>query len=181
MSEHDTVTGLADRLAIQDLVVQYAKARDTTDPDLYRQIFTEDAVIQLEGGPVLSNGLEAILAKVASDQTRFNPDSARGVNSYAIMRHEVGNVTITVSGDSASSDYYINTLAYNEAAKRPEILACGRNEDEYVRRGGRWRISRSTMIFGWANEELGKALQVGPYTPPEYLPPTAGTTDVEGA
>lgn len=162
MSEHDTVTGLADRLAIQDLVVQYAKARDTTDPDLYRRIFTEDAVVQLDNGLVLTNGLEDILAKVVSDQTRFNPDK-----SYAIMRHEVGNVTVTLSGDSASSDYYINTLAYNEATKRPEILACGRNEDEYVRRGGRWWISRSTLIFGWDNEELGKALQVGPYTPPK--------------
>ncbi|HTR91274.1 MAG TPA: nuclear transport factor 2 family protein [Trebonia sp.] len=73
-----------------------------------------------------------------------------------------------ISGETARSDYYIDTLAFNEAAKRPEIIATGRNEDEYRRSGGRWQITRSTLIFGWEHEEMGRALQVGPHTPTEY-------------
>jgi hypothetical protein len=169
MTEHERrIADLADRMAIHDLVVRYAKARDTTDPDLYRQIFAEDAVIALGTGKVMSSNLEEIVAKSVSDQVRFNPNKQPGVTSYAIMRHDVSNISITISGDTAESDYYVNTLAYNDAAKRPEIISAARNEDEYARRDGRWWITRSTLIFGWENEEMGKALKVGPYTPPEY-------------
>jgi hypothetical protein len=169
VTEPDAVLAqLVDRLAIEDLVVQYAKARDTTDPDLYRRIFAPDASIGLPDGLVLSDGLDQILEKVAGDQVRFNPAKRPSETSYAIMRHEVSNVAVTLTGDTARSDYYVDTLAYNETAKRPEIVACTRNEDDYVRRDGRWWIIRSTLIFGWENEEMGEALKVGPYTPPEY-------------
>lgn len=177
MSEQDKlIAHIADRLAIQDLVVKYAKARDTTDPDLYREIFAHDAAIAvkdqafapLANGKVMSANLDEILLKVRSDQGRFNPGKQPGVTSYGILRHEVSNLTITISGDTARSDYYIDTLAYNEKEKRPEIMAAARNEDDYRRRDGRWWITRSTLIFGWSNEEMGKALKVGPYTPPEY-------------
>ncbi len=167
-AQDEPVANIADRIAIQDLVVSYAKARDTTDPDAYRQIFAEDAVIALADGKVMSKDLDEILAKVAGDQVRFNPGWQPGMTSYGIMRHEVCNVSITVSGDCARSDYYVNTLAYNEAEKRPEIISVARNEDEYRRRAGRWWITKSTLIFGWENEAMGKALRVGPYTPPEY-------------
>lgn len=169
LSDQSIIAGLADRIAIQDLVVKYAKARDTTDPDLYRQIFAVDAVIALANGKVMSKDLAEILAKVSSDQVRFNPGrNPDGPASYGIMRHEVSNVSVTIDGDSARSDYYVDTLAYNVAEKRPEIISAARNEDEYRRRDGRWWITRSTLIFGWENEEMGKALKVGPYTPPEY-------------
>jgi hypothetical protein len=167
-SQDKLLADIADRIAIQDLVVKYARARDTTNPDLYREIFAGDAVIALADGRVMSKDLEEILAKVATDQVRFNPGRRPGVTSYAIMRHEVSNITVSVSGDSASSDYYIDTLAFNEAEKRPEIIAAGRSEDRYRRENGRWWITRSTLIFGWEHEAMGKALKVGPYTPSEY-------------
>jgi len=177
MSEQDgLIADIASRMAIQDLVVQYAKARDTTDPDLYREIFAEDAAIAIKDeavpaladGKVMSHNREEILAKVKSDQVRFNPGKQPGETSYGIMRHEVANVTITISGDSAASDYYVITLAHNEAERRPEIISVARAEDEYLARGGRWWITKSTLIFDWENEAMGKALKVGPHTPPEY-------------
>src|SRR5262245_5129513 len=106
-----TVSDLVDRMAIHDLVIQYAKARDTTEPDLYRQIFAQDAVVALANGKILSGDLEEIVAKSLTDQVRFNPGKRPGAVSYAVMRHDVSNVSITVSGHSAKSDYYINTLA----------------------------------------------------------------------
>ena len=158
---------IADRIAIQDLIVKYARARDTTDASLYREIFAADATIG-SPGKAFSSNLEEILAKVASDVIRFNPGSRPGTTTYAIMRHEVTNALVTINGDTARSDYYVDTLAYNEAARRPEIIATARNEDEYRRDDGRWLITRSTLNFGWNHEEMGKALQVGPYTPPQY-------------
>ncbi|MFD4600709.1 nuclear transport factor 2 family protein [Streptomyces sp. NPDC058464] len=166
--QEDLLAVLADRMAIQDLIVRYAKARDTTDPEIYRQIFAPDAVIALSNGKVMSENLEEIVAKSLSDQVRFNPDRQEGVVTYALMRHDVSNMNVELSGDTARSDYYVNTLAYNDVEKRPEIIAAGRIEDDYVRREGRWWIVRSTLVIGWGNEEMGKRLQVGEHTPPQY-------------
>jgi hypothetical protein len=168
MNDKDRLlTEIADRMAIHDLIVKYAKGRDTTDPALYREIFAEDATIG-PPGKAFSRNLDEILAKVANDIIRFNPAKEPGATSYAIMRHEVSNVLITLSGDSACSEYYVDTLAYNLAKKRPEIIGTARNEDEYRHVDGRWWITRSTLNFGWEHEEMGKELQVGPFTPPEY-------------
>ncbi|WP_395396178.1 nuclear transport factor 2 family protein (plasmid) [Novosphingobium sp. BL-8A] len=159
---------VADKLAIQDLVVKYAKGRDTTDPGIYKAIFAEDATICAAGGRILSADLDAILAKVATDQIRFNPGRKADEVSYALMRHIVTNVDITLSGETALSDYYITTLANNEAEKRPEVIAVARNEDVYAKRDGRWWIIRSTLNFGWEHDAMGRVLQVGPHTPAEY-------------
>lgn len=162
------LTELADRLAVHNLIVKYAKGRDTTDAEIYRRIFAEDAVIASGGGLVLSPNREAILGKVANDIKRFNPNRKEGETSYATMRHLVTNIDITLDGDKARSDYYVTTIAYHDAAKRPELVALARNEDSYERRDDRWWIVRSTLHFGWENDEMGQLLQVGPYTPPEY-------------
>ena len=85
MSDHGKlITEIADRIAIQDLIVKYAKGRDTTNPELYREIFAEDATIGTPG-KVFSKNLDEILAKVASDIVRFNPGKRSGATSYAIM------------------------------------------------------------------------------------------------
>lgn len=164
------IQGLADKLAIHELVVKYAKGRDTTDPELYRTIFAEDAVIGTGSGMVMSGNLDAILAKVANDIKRFNPGYTPGKTSLAVMRHLTTNIDITLSDDTARSDYYVTTMAYNEADKRPEVIAVTRNVDDYARRDGRWWIVRSTLHFGWENDEMGRVLQIGPYTPEEYRP-----------
>jgi hypothetical protein len=177
MNEQDRlIDDIASRIAIQDLVVSYAKARDTTDPDLYREIFAQDAAIAIQdaavealaGGKVMSANLDEIIAKVMTDQVRFNPGKQPGITSYAVFRHQVSNVLITISGDSARSEYYVDTLAYNETEKRPEVASVARLEDEYRRRNGRWWITKSTLIFGWSNEAMRKTLQAGPHTPAEY-------------
>lgn len=159
---------LLDRLEIDDLIVAYARARDTTDAAAYRRIFAADASIRTGTGRVLSADREAILNKVGTDRIRFNPDAVDGQTSFGVMRHEPGNIAVTIDGDRARSDYYMKTLAFNAARQRPEVISAGRVEDDYERRDGRWWIVRSTLHFMWEHEEMGKALQVGPYTPAEY-------------
>lgn len=48
--DDDALSRLADRIALEDLVTDYATARDTTDPELYRKIFDADAQICLPAG-----------------------------------------------------------------------------------------------------------------------------------
>ena len=156
-----------DAYAIAQLIARYAKGRDTTEAALYREVFAADAQIATGAGHVLSRNLDEILEKVAGDVVRFNPGYGAG-ESWAVMRHAVTNVLIDIDGDGAASEYYVLTLAYNEAKRRPEVMSTPRNVDRYERRDGRWWIVRSELHFGWEGEELGKALQVGPYTPAQY-------------
>lgn len=166
--DQTTLRELADRLCIQDLIVLFARALDTTDPDLYRQIFADEAEIRLEDGHVMWKGIDGIMEMAAYHQMRFNPEKRPGTTSYMIMRHEVMNATVALDGDRASSDYYLDVLAYNDQTRRPEIITCTRQEDEYVKREGQWKITSSTLIFMWEHEELCKRMAIGPYTPEEY-------------
>ena len=161
---------LGSQQAIERLVMTYAKGRDTTEPDLYRAVFAADAVIASGSGHVLSGDLEEILAKVAGDQERFNAGYRPGEVSWSSMRHLVGNLLIELDLDSetAIGEYYVTTLAHHPDKKRPEVIATARNEDRFARRDGRWWIVRSTLHFGWESEEMGRLLQVGPWTPAAY-------------
>lgn len=161
------MTNTEDWLAIHDLIVLYAKARDTTEPLIYRRIFAQDASIGV-GSRVLSNNIDEILAKVADDQERFNPGYTAGETTWAKMMHEVSNILIEVDGDAARSEYYVKTIAYNEAEKRPELMSLAHLADAYEHRDGRWWIVQSRITPGWEHEAMGKALEVGPWTPERY-------------
>lgn len=162
------LTDLADRAAIQDLMTGYATAHNTTDPELYRQIFVNDVKILFPDGTVVLDGIEALLAEVKNDRVRFNQGAKEGVRTYGVMRHLVTNVEINVTGSTATSLCYVLVIANNAPAKQPEIVAMDRYNNEYVKRNGKWRISKMTTYVDWGNDEMAKMLQVGPYTPAEY-------------
>ncbi|MEQ6897997.1 nuclear transport factor 2 family protein [Microbacterium sp. KR10-403] len=163
-----TAADAAAHAAIARLVALYAKARDTTEPALYREAFAPDAMIIAGDGRVLSAGLEEILEKVCGDQDRFTPGYRQGEITWSVMRHQVANLLVDVDGDRARCEYQVATLVYDEEERRPMIMATARNEDLCERRDGRWWIIRSTLHFGWSDERMARRLQVGPWTPPAY-------------
>lgn len=162
------LTDLADRAAIQDLMTGYATAHNTTDPEIYRQIFADDVKILFPDGTVVLDGIEALLAEVKNDRVRFNQGAKEGVRTYGVMRHLVTNMEINVTGSTATSHCYVLVIANNAPAKQPEIVAMDRYNTEYVKRNGKWRISKMATYVDWGNDEMAKMLQVGPYTPAEY-------------
>jgi hypothetical protein len=162
------ITALADRLAIEDLMVGYATAHDTTEPELYRKLFTDDAEYLSAEGKVTIKGIDAIIKSVITDKKRFNANAKVGVVTYGNMRHIITNMMVSVAGDTATGGCYLLTTAYNPNSKQPEILSIGRYEDRYVKRNGEWRIAQRRIISDWGNDEVAKQLGVGPYTPAEY-------------
>ena len=154
-AQDGNLAAAADRVAIQDLMMRYARAHDTTNAAAYPDIFAEDAQILTANGVVLQDGLDAILAGVDSDRARFNPNADGSSETYGVMRHLVTNTTIELHGETATGVSYVQTEVYDEEAGRPEILSVGRYEDEYVKRGGRWLILRRVIVLDWGNQELG--------------------------
>lgn len=167
-AQNELLTYLADRAAIQDLMVIYETAHNTTEPDLYRQIFTDDVKIVSPEGKIVLDGIEALVANVKIDRKRFNPDAKEGVRTYSVMRHLVTNMEINVTGNTATSHCYLLMIANNTPAKKPEIVAMGGYNNDYVKKNGKWRISKLVGYFDWGNDEMAKVLQIGPHTPPEY-------------
>jgi hypothetical protein len=59
--------------------------------------------------------------------------------------------------DAARGSSYVTTLV-----RTPDnglaLLSTGRYEDEYVRRGGAWRIARRRIFLDIGDQQLGKQL-----------------------
>ncbi len=105
-----TQAELADRMEIDDLLTRYATAVDTRDWDLYRSVFTADAVIDYTS----SGGIRGELAEV----TEWLSDALSG---FSMSQHMVTNRDIRVAGDAATSrSYFYNPMG---RTKRDGTLA----------------------------------------------------------
>lgn len=159
---------LADRLYIEMLITKYAKARDTTEPNLYKEVFDESAKIKFPNGKVMAENLNVILGKVETDKERFNEHFSEETETYSKVRHVVSNISINVAGNFATSTYYVLTYGFNSNLSKPELASVARNVDEYEKKSDIWFIVSSTLHYDWGNDEMAKLLEFGPYTPAKY-------------
>jgi len=137
---------LADRLAIQSLLVRYAWAIDTKDWALLDSVFTPDAFLDYSSNPGGAKGpypeirawLEASLAY------------------FPMTQHLVTNIDVVVDGDAATA----RTLVYNPmgAATREgplhHFFLGGRYDDRLVRTAQGWRIAERVETIMWFDGTL---------------------------
>ena len=81
---------LADRLAVQDVMIRYATSCDARDMEAYGSCFTEDALISGFGGEDI-HGRQAWVDYVAKALTRFTG-----------TQHMLGNQVVQLNGDEAT-------------------------------------------------------------------------------
>ena len=93
----DAIRELADRAAIQDVMLRYARGVDRKDLALVASCFTSDA--SYEGA--LAHGT------IADALVRLRDAMAR----YDSTMHFVGNQLVEINGDTASSETY--AVAYH--------------------------------------------------------------------
>jgi 3-phenylpropionate/cinnamic acid dioxygenase small subunit len=135
MDDHSVLTGLATRAAICDVIVAYATAVDTRDWTSFRQLFTDDAVIDYTASYGIAGGPDEITRWISSLMTlELVPDTM----------HAITNVRISVDGDTAAAwAYYVNPDVMTVGADEPYLLFnAGRYSIALRQAGGRWRISR---------------------------------------
>ena len=147
-----------DRLQIYELMDRYGVVHDLGTPEEYADLFTPDAEIATGPGRPPVKGHDALLAMATRDHQRFGgavtPDGKNGL----IMRHVISNRLVELVGkDAARGSCYVTTLI-----KTPDnglaLLSIGRYEDEYVRRGGKWRISKRRILLDMGDQKVGKLL-----------------------
>lgn len=134
------VSAVADRLAIQDLLVLYCTCVDSRDIErLVTEVFAEDATDN--HGLGLWRGRDGLRVGFTGLLDRFGG-----------TMHQVTNFDIHVAGDSATSRTYVTAWHW---LKRPErrrpngpaadFVVIGAYHDRLQRKGDGWRITRRTM------------------------------------
>ncbi len=84
------VQAVADKLEIYELLARYARGVDTHDWDLWRSVFTEDAVVDYSQSGVLCGSREEVAEFLQ-----------KGFENIPWATHHITNVEIELDGDHA--------------------------------------------------------------------------------
>jgi len=129
---------LLDERDIRALLHRYATALDNKDWALLADCFVADAsafyetIGELEGYPAI----EALCRTALSNMTR--------------TQHLIGNIDITIDGDSATSSCYLHAQHVRVGAPGGDTnIIAGCYEDELVRTARGWRICRRNLGVWW--------------------------------
>jgi ketosteroid isomerase-like protein len=136
--------GAEDRAAIADLMSRYMFALDSTDPDAYAAVFTDDAELSSGGG--VEHGHAEIMKMVQGLKDRLNKDASGPGRHFIGLRHIYFNLALDVDGNTAKGEAYWQTIRRQDDGNPPIIIAMGRYEDEFVKKSGHWLIVKRAII-----------------------------------
>jgi SnoaL-like domain len=150
MSKHVAISPeeAADRLAIRELVEDYAHCADRRDAKGQMALFTADThfVVYMDAKdptPSQELHLREALAPVFAD-----------LNQYAATMHFIGLSTIfTLTGDRATGEAYC--IAHHltlDGEKRRLMVAYLRYLDSFVKIGGAWLFSERLLCVDWLDQ-----------------------------
>jgi hypothetical protein len=133
----DELQEVSDRLALRDLVQQYAMGADNRSPELFGGAFTDDAKLHTGRGVVEGSAAIAALA----------PKLGR----YKSTMHLIGNHYVDFADDDhATGETYCMAHHVYEAdgVDRVYIMAI-RYTDTYLRTKAGWKMSARTLNLQW--------------------------------
>lgn len=140
---------LADRAAISDLIVEYARSADARDWDAFRSIWVEDAHFEVPGFAL--DGRDAIVAAASGPQ---------GLPDWEATHHMTANHQIHVDGDTATAIAYITAIHVRDASQPQEHGdGGGWYSCEFRREPEGWRYASSVLTVVWI---VGTDLPGGP-------------------
>jgi uncharacterized protein (TIGR02246 family) len=128
-----------DRAAIEALMWRYVRALDTTDPDAYAAVFTEDGTFG--SGSTQRKG-RADIKQMVADLKKGRADRQAAGEKIAPMYHVIANHQIEFLGpNEARYDSYWMTVFGAVGQDTPvRVAAAGRGVDQLVRVNGQWLI-----------------------------------------
>jgi 3-phenylpropionate/cinnamic acid dioxygenase small subunit len=130
---------MADRAAIHDLQLTYARAVDRKDLDLVASCFAANAAYE---GALGRGEIGTALVSLRTAMAR-----------YGRTFHHVGNVLVEVHGDRATSETYAIAYHRERADPRRQYVVAIRYVDELARHDDRWRITRRTVHREWERHQ----------------------------
>ena len=133
---------LEDLEEIRGLLEEYARCLYAVDHAAYADLFTADGELHAQLGQ--AKGREAI-------RSLLDARLKSGDRAPRTAFHQIGNATIAIDGDRATSRVMWAYVTHDDASY-PLILQVGHYDDLLVRDGGRWRFERRTISrdFGYS-------------------------------
>lgn len=132
----------ADRLDVAEVLSRYTYGWDTRDYDLVKSCFLPDAQISYSSLPPFPGGF-----------AEFFELESRPVRELAATQHFIGNLLVTVDGDTAHCTSYVQATHYSHQGET--WTTGGRYDDDMVRTPDGWKIARRQFQRQWIRDPDG--------------------------
>jgi hypothetical protein len=128
---------LADLAAIDELLARYARAIDTRDWELLREVFSDGGVVDYSA----LDGPRGLVAEVV-------PWLETALAGFSASQHLITNREVTVDGDAATGRCSLfNPMVM---AGGPVMLVGGAYTDRFVRTAAGWRFTERVAHLVWS-------------------------------
>jgi len=125
---------LADRIALQDVMLKYAAGVDERDFDLYSSCFMENVEI-LDFGDSTIHGRDNWVVFVKE-----------ALNAYGPTQHMLSPQFATITGDDAHCRTDVQALHYLKDPEGEILILWATYETDMKRIDGEWKISRHRLV-----------------------------------
>jgi len=140
-----TVTELADRQAIRDVLMAYSRGIDRLDRELLISLYHEDAIDD--------HGVFVGTREEFADWA-----IAMHTATHLSHQHCIFNVTFDLDGNVAHTETYYMFVGMNRTGT-PMAMSGGRYIDRLEKRDGRWAIAARVCVRDWAPlDEIPKVM-----------------------
>jgi len=142
---------LQDYIEIEQLLMRYAAAFNTSDADAYVATFAPDGSLELRRDVDQPPFLGPFKGHEALRKQWFPKGGVSGGRKFGAMRHVTTNYEINVKGSTATVRAFFMEVVSNgpnipPGSKPPTIHAMGRYEDELVKLEGSWLFKRRVVV-----------------------------------
>ncbi len=125
---------VADRIALQDVMLRYAAGVDERDFDLYRSCFADDVEV-LGFSTATYNGVDDWVAFVREALEKYGP-----------TQHMLGPQLATVNGDDAHCRTDVQAMHCLKDSEDQTLTLWATYETDMQRQNGEWKIVRHRLV-----------------------------------
>lgn len=125
---------VADRIAVQDVMLRYATGVDERDMDLYRSCFADDVEVHGFGQETIHGG----------DNWRAYVEQA--LEAYGPTQHMLSPMLATIDGDAADCRTDVQALHYLKDREGATLTLWATYVQKMRRLDGQWKIVRHELV-----------------------------------
>ena len=134
---------LEDKLAIQEVIAQYAYTYDSKDVEGFANLFTEDAVMEFFGPGATQPRLH-FASRDAIREEYMRPHSQTRPAGRAVRHYQTGTVFDTLTAETAQTRTMMLATLRDATEEAPRLTWSGMCYDQWRKTAEGWRIVRRT-------------------------------------
>ncbi len=128
------MSDVADRIAVQDVMLRYVATVDEKDYAGYKALFTEDVKV-VGMGPSEMNGIEV-----------FYPWWKEALDKYDATQHMLSPTYAVIDGDTAKTRTDVQAVHYPNGETEITVTLWATYHTDMRRVDGEWKISRHELV-----------------------------------